>query len=91
MKRDVLEREIKELIVSALDLEDVTADDIDTNAPLFGTGLGLDSIDSLELGMALKKKYQVNFKADKEANREYFKSVACLAAYIAESKNITLE
>lgn len=91
MKRDVLEREIKELIVSALDLEDVTADDIDTNAPLFGTGLGLDSIDSLELGMALKKKYQVNFKADKEANKEYFKSVACLATYIAESKNITLE
>ena len=91
MKRDLLEREIKELIVSALDLEDVSADDIDTNAPLFGTGLGLDSIDALELGMALKKKYQVNFKADKEANKEYFKSVAHLAAYIAESKNITLE
>lgn len=91
MKRDLLEREIKELIVSALDLEDVTADDIDTNAPLFGAGLGLDSIDALELGMALKKKYQVNFKADKEANKEYFKSVAHLATYIAESKNITLE
>ncbi|MBR5354605.1 MAG: acyl carrier protein [Alphaproteobacteria bacterium] len=91
MKRDLLEHEIKELIVSALDLEDVTADDIDTNAPLFGTGLGLDSIDALELGMALKKKYQVNFKADKEANKEYFKSVAHLATYIAESKKITLE
>ena len=91
MKRDLLEREIKELIVSALDLEDITPDDIDTNAPLFGAGLGLDSIDALELGMALKKKYQVNFKADKEANKEYFKSVAHLVAYIAESKNITLE
>ena len=91
MKRELLEREIKELIVSALDLEDITADDIDTNAPLFGAGLGLDSIDSLELGKALKNKYQVNFKADKEANKEYFKSVACLANYIAESKNITLE
>ena len=91
MKRELLEREIKELIVSALDLEDISADDIDTNAPLFVTGLGLDSIDALELGMALKKKYDVNFKADKDANREYFKSVAALAAYIAESKNITLE
>ncbi len=91
MKRELLEHEIKELIVSALDLEDITANDIDTNAPLFGTGLGLDSIDALELGMALKKKYDVNFKADKDANREYFKSVSALAAYIAESKNITLE
>ena len=91
MKRDLLEREIKELIVSALDLEDITADDIDTNAPLFVTGLGLDSIDALELGMALKKKYDVNFKADKEANKEDFKSVAHLATYIAEAKNITLE
>lgn len=91
MKREVLEQEIKELIVSALDLEDVAPTDIDTNAPLFVTGLGLDSIDALELGMALKKKYQVNFKADKDANKEYFKSVAHLAAYIAESKNITLE
>lgn len=91
MKRDLLEREIKELIVAALELEDVTADDIDTNAPLFGEGLGLDSIDALELGMALKKKYNVNFKADKEANKEYFKSVARLATYIAESNKITLE
>ncbi len=91
MKRDLLEREIKELIISALDLEDITANDIDTNAPLFGTGLGLDSIDALELGMALKKKYAVNFSADKEANKEYFKSVAHLATYIAESKNIVLE
>lgn len=91
MKRNELEQEIKELIVSALDLEDISPNDIDTNAPLFGTGLGLDSIDALELGMALKKKYQVNFKSDKNANKEYFKSVACLATYIAESKNITLE
>jgi len=91
MKREVLEQEIKELIISALDLEDISADDIDTNAPLFVTGLGLDSIDALELGMALKKKYDVNFKADKDANKEYFKSVARLAEYIAETKNITLE
>ncbi len=91
MKRETLEQEIKELIISALDLEDITVADIDSSAPLFTEGLGLDSIDALELGMALKKKYGVNFKSDKEENKEYFKSVENLAKYIAESKNITLE
>ena len=91
MKREKLEQEIKELIISATELEDVTPKDIDSNAPLFNEGLGLDSIDSLEIGMALKKKYDVNFKADKEANKEYFKSVASLADYIASEKNITME
>lgn len=91
MKQETLEQEIKELIISALDLEDVTVADIDSKAPLFNEGLGLDSIDALELGMALKKKYGVNFKSDKEENKEFFKSVENLAKYIAESKNITLE
>ncbi|MBR6009869.1 MAG: acyl carrier protein [Alphaproteobacteria bacterium] len=91
MKQQTLEQEIKELIISALDLEDITVADIDSSAPLFTEGLGLDSIDALELGMALKKKYGVNFKSDKEENKEYFKSVENLAKYIAESKNITLE
>lgn len=91
MKKETLEQEIKEIIISALDLEDVTVEDIDSKAPLFNEGLGLDSIDALELGMALKKKYDVNFKSDKEENKEFFKSVENLAKYIAESKNITLE
>ena len=91
MKQETHEQEIKELIISALDLEDVTVADIDSKAPLFNEGLGLDSIDALELGMALKKKYGVNFKSDKEENKEFFKSVENLAKYIAESKNITLE
>ena len=91
MKRETLEQEIKELIISALDLEDITVSDIDSKAPLFNEGLGLDSIDALELGMALKKKYGVNFKSDKEENKEFFKSVESLAKYIAESKHITLE
>ncbi len=91
MKQETLEQEIKEIIISALDLEDVTVADIDSKAPLFNDGLGLDSIDALELGMALKKKYDVSFKSDKEENKEYFKSVENLAKYIAESKNITLE
>ena len=91
MKKETLEQEIKEIIISALDLEDITVDDIDTSAPLFNEGLGLDSIDALELGMALKKKYGVNFKSDKEENKEYFKSVETLVKYIAKSQNITLE
>ncbi len=91
MKRQELESEIKELIVSALDLEDVSASDIETDAALFGDGLGLDSIDALELGMALKKRYGVTFSADKEANKAYFKSVATLAEYIAKTTDMKLE
>ena len=53
-----LENEIKTLIIESLELEDVTVDDIKDEEPLFISGLGLDSIDALELGMALKKKYQ---------------------------------
>lgn len=51
-----LNNEIKQLIIDCLDLEDVSIDDIETDAPLFGEGLGLDSIDALELGLAIKKK-----------------------------------
>ncbi len=56
---DDLKRQIKEVIVSSLQLEDVKPEDIDDAEPLFGTGLGLDSIDALELGVALKKKFGV--------------------------------
>lgn len=91
MTRQELEGEIKELIVASLDLEDVSAADIVTDAPLFGDGLGLDSIDALELGMAIKKQYGVTFSTDKEANKAYFKSVATLAEYIANSKGMKLE
>ena len=91
MKKQDLENEIKEIIVSSLELEDVSASDIVTDAPLFGDGLGLDSIDALELGMALKKRYGVVFSADKEANKAYFKSVATLSEYIAKSTGINLE
>lgn len=91
MNKESLEQEIKEIIISALDLEDITVDDIDSDAPLFNEGLGLDSIDALELGMALKKKYGVNFQSDKEANKEYFKSVSALAKYISESQNKSAE
>jgi acyl carrier protein len=78
-----LENEIKELIVATLDLEDVKPGDIETDAPLFVEGLGLDSIDALELGMALKKKYNINFKSQSDENKKHFTSVGALAEFVA--------
>lgn len=83
---DSLEREIKELIVEALMLDDVSADDIDSNAPLFVEGLGLDSIDALELAIAIDKKYGVKIKAEDENTREIFRSVKNLAAHVASTR-----
>ena len=78
-----LEQEIKELIVSALSLEDVRPQDIETDAPLFVEGLGLDSIDALELGVALQKRYGVAMSADAAETRAHFASVATLARFVA--------
>jgi acyl carrier protein len=82
---DGLEMEIKRLIVSALDLEDVKPEDIVTDSPLFNDGLGLDSIDALELGIAIKKKYNVSFSAEDKENRKHFASVGALAGFIRAS------
>lgn len=84
-----LEAELKELIVKSLELEDVAADSIDSNAPLFGDGegLGLDSIDALELAVVLSKKYGVTIKADDDRAQEAFSSVAALAAHVAAHRN----
>jgi acyl carrier protein len=77
---NTLKLEIKRLIIDALDLEDTKPDDIDDDAPLFGdAGLGLDSIDALELGIALRKKYQLQLEANDAGNREHFRSVSSLA------------
>jgi acyl carrier protein len=65
---DALEREIKALIVEVLNLEHVTPADIETGAPLFGEGLGLDSIDSLDLSMAIQERFGVRFDADPATN-----------------------
>lgn len=78
-----LELEIKHLIIESLDLEDISTDDIVADEPLFGDGLGLDSIDALELGMAIQQKYGVKIDAEDEATREYFRSVGNLAAFVA--------
>lgn len=77
-----LENEIKTLIIESLELEDVTVDDINDEEPLFISGLGLDSIDALELGMALKKQYHVDLGDNKEENKKYFYSVKTIADFI---------
>jgi acyl carrier protein len=80
-----LEQELKRLLIEVLNLEDVSVDDIDSTAPLFGDGLGLDSIDALELGVAIRKKYDVQMDADSEVTREHFASIASLARFISSS------
>ena len=75
--------DIKRLIISTLNLEDVAPEDIDPAAPLFGEGLGLDSIDALELGLALKKTYDISLAAESEEARRVFSSVASIAEYVA--------
>ena len=77
-----LETELKRLIIDTLMLEDVTPAQIDSDAPLFVEGLGLDSIDALELALAVSRKYAVRIKADDERNRDVFRSVKSLAAFI---------
>ncbi len=77
-----LESRIKELIVSSLNLEDIKPEDIDTDAPLFGEGLGLDSIDALELGLAIKSEFGVALSGPTKEVRDHFKSVATLADFI---------
>ena len=74
--------EIKNLIITTLNLEELSADDIDTDAALFGDGLGLDSIDALELGLAVKNRYGVGLSAESDEMRQHFFSVATLAAFI---------
>lgn len=77
-----LELELKELIIDCLDLEDITPDDIDSSEPLFVEGLGLDSIDALELGLNIQKKYNVKLDANSEDTRQHFASVNSLVAFI---------
>jgi acyl carrier protein len=81
-----LNNEIKEMIINVLELEDITPQDIKDDDPLFGDGLGLDSIDALELGVAVQKKYKVKFQAGAEENKALFASVSSLADYIVANR-----
>ncbi len=83
---DELKNEIKDVIISSLQLEDVTREDIVDSEPLFGEGLGLDSIDALELGVALKKKFGIKFSSENNENRDHFASVDALAQYITAER-----
>ncbi|WP_058835844.1 phosphopantetheine-binding protein [Luteimonas abyssi] len=77
-----VERELAELLIEALGLEDVAAADIDPEAPLFGEGLGLDSIDALELALAISKRYGFQLRSDSDENRRIFASLRALSAHV---------
>lgn len=81
-----LTEEIKQLIIDSLNLEGITPADIDADAPLFNDGLGLDSIDALELGLAIKGRYGIVLSADDENTRRHFASVTALAALVAAQR-----
>lgn len=77
--------ELKEEIISALNLEEMSADDIDENADLFGDGLGLDSIDALELIVLLEKKYGIKL-ANPSEGKQIFKNVSTIADYVSKNR-----
>ncbi|WP_341675764.1 phosphopantetheine-binding protein [Niveibacterium sp. SC-1] len=86
---DELYAEIKQTIIESLDLEEIGVEDIDTHAPLFGEGLGLDSIDALELGVALQRRYGVVLSADSAETKQHFASVAALAELVRAHRAAT--
>jgi acyl carrier protein len=82
-----LEQEIKQLIIDCLDLEDICPEDIVSDEPLFVEGLGLDSIDALELGMNVQKRYGVKLDANSADTKQHFASVKALEAFIEANRN----
>lgn len=91
MKRAELEEGVRQVILSSVEVDGLTAADLPSDAPLFGDGVGLDSIDALEIGAALRKKYQVKFKANSDENRVHFRTIASLADFIAAQAGISIE
>ena len=85
MNEEILE--FKELIISGLNLEDVAPGDINDDEPLFSDGLGLDSVDALELGLLVQKKYGIVLNSKTQNLKQIFSSVASLAQYIAENRS----
>ncbi len=82
----VMEQELARLIVEALNLEDIKPEDIDPEAPLFREGLGLDSIDALELALAISKQYGYKLQSDDKQNSEIFSSLRVLARHIEQNR-----
>jgi len=81
-----LEREVASMIVTTLNLETVKPEQVDPAAPLFGAGLGLDSIDALELALEISKRYGFQLRSDDEDNRRIFASLTNLAAHIEKNR-----
>jgi acyl carrier protein len=84
-ERAALELELKKLVIEALALEDIEPDEIVTGDPLFVEGLGLDSIDALEITMVLEERYHVQIEDDAEQNKKIFASIAALAEFVASN------
>jgi len=78
--------EVKQLIIETLELEDIEPVDISDEEPLFIDGLGLDSIDALELGVAIKKAYNVKIDGDSDDSKKHFYSVKSLCQFIEQNK-----
>jgi acyl carrier protein len=76
------EHELAQLIITAVNLEGVSPGDIDPQAPLFGSGLGLDSIDALEIALEISKRYGFQLRSDDEENRRIFASLRALSDHI---------
>lgn len=81
-----IEKELAQFIIDTLSLEDLKVSDIDPTAPLFVTGLGLDSIDALELGVGLQKRYGIKLSADAAETKKHFASVQALAALVTNHR-----
>ncbi|MGB7757438.1 MAG: phosphopantetheine-binding protein [Salinisphaera sp.] len=84
-----LERDVAQLLVTSLDLEDVAASEIEPTAPLFGPeaeSLGLDSIDALEIALAVNQAYGIELRADDEANSRIFATLRSLSAHIERER-----
>lgn len=84
---NALQQEIAELIVDTLNLEDVDAPSIPVDQPLFGQGLGLDSVDALELALALQKRYDIRIASDSKDARQHFATIASLADFVTAQRN----
>ena len=82
MTQEELVVAVKELIIDTCELEDISVDDIDSNASLFNDGLGLDSIDALEIGVALQKAYSIDFESESVETKKHFASVMALVELI---------
>ncbi len=86
MSQQELEKEVAQLIIDCLSLEDITAEEINPDEALFNDGLGLDSIDALELSVSLSKTYSIELRNNDANNKEIFSSLRSLTNYIAQNR-----